>query len=250
MATTIGCGQCARRIENNRRFCPFCGASQASRLALLDLLQNSERPRKARELTRSLSRLLNSGVTKSEVNRILYSLMDDGWVCRDTDFAWSFARVDHNQGAVGASAVEGPENTPTPPGRAGVPFALPAQIGHWRFSLTKEPNTGKQAWIFECSICGMELTRAVRSDYAVWLWPKIPTQREAHDREHHAERLTVQASAERAWFGLVDTQPALTTNWPGPTTESAARPARVYDLIKASIGRRLMRGFSLIRGNR
>jgi hypothetical protein len=185
---------------------------------------------------------------------MLYRLTDEGVVQKDGIFQWSLC--------ASGGPTEAKDIAPSRPERVDLPnaessptgalFSLPAQIGHWVFNLNTEASTGRVVWNFRCLLCGAEVIQVVRSGYAVWLWPKIRTQRVNHDETAHPEALGAQAVAEKTRFGppAGDLVLAPISVSSGAKSSSRPEPNPVDELMRTPVGRRLMRGFSILKGNR
>jgi hypothetical protein len=222
------------------------------RVALLELVGQFGNQHKARELSWHLTRILGSSIAKSEVNRLLYRLMDEGVVQKDENFRWSLCSLERPVETCGI-ALSGPscigEKKTSP---EGAPFSPPIQIGHWMFSLNTEANSGRIVWTFCCQLCGVEAVQIVRSGYAVWLWPRIRTKRVSHDEIAHPDTMGAQAAAERTRFGSQppDSVFAVMPMRSGTKATSRQEPSPVDELVRVPLGRKLMRGFSILKGNR
>jgi hypothetical protein len=101
-------------------------------------------------------------------------------------------------------------------------------------------------------LCGKELVKVVRSVYAIWLWPKVRIQRQDHDREAHPESMGTQARAEKIQFGpeMKSTYLSLISISRFRKTSLRTKERAVDEIMKMPVGRRLMRGFSILKGNR
>lgn len=262
MPLTLSCVRCARNVDTDWRYCPFCGASQATRRELLELLRQAGTPPKAKELSRLLSNRVGGQVQKSEVNRILYRLLNTGIVQRDSYFRWSLIATDQRpiarhdklprawtQPLAELTQVDRKDPLERPSDIQSSP-EVSTEIGHWIFSLGGGKSE-RVLWKFRCSLCEWRIHRPVRGEFVLWLWDRLRSRRLRHDREAHPHTLVAQATAERARLVESHRKDHSATKMPAHPRRRPVDPSRlsVDDAMKASVGRRLMRGFSLLKGN-
>ncbi len=104
-------------------------------------------------------------------------------------------------------------------------------------------------------LCGQEIHSVFNGTSAYWLWARLRTRRLDHDDKNHPDTLSDQLGAEEAH---VDTRtgdklldyPSVKRSESVESQLSYRDPVAVDERLKTSIGRRLMRGFSLLKGNR
>jgi hypothetical protein len=157
MLAMTSCIHCAGAVDPTWSFCPFCGGSQAIRKSLFELLGRTNKPLKARELSRLLSVALGSKIKKSQVNRILYRLMHEAIVLKDANFAWSLtsSKQSFEPSVIAAGGSKCVGKLPKEAHCEQVPFTTPTQIGHWMFDLNTEVDTGRAIWNFRCVLCAV-----------------------------------------------------------------------------------------------
>ncbi len=254
MSSMPPCVHCARDVDLDWRYCPFCGTNQDKRRILLELL-GSTQPLKARELARFLSERIGCQTTKSEANRLLYRLMKCGLIAKDTSFRWSLVA------SVPAGTNENHSNDfPSRDDYANENASkdtspLPStEIGHWIFTLEPKGETEQRIWGFRCLLCGQEIRSVFNGTSAYWLWARLRTRRLDHDHKNHPDTLSDQLGAEKAHVdtrtgGKLLDYPSVKRSG-SVESQLSYRPVAVDEQMKASLGRRLMRGFSLLKGNK
>jgi hypothetical protein len=258
MPLTLGCVRCARNVDTDWRYCPFCGASQATRTELLGLIRCTPLPQKARVLSTLLSQKLGSEIKKQQVNQILYRLLRSGIVQKDADFRWSLtltAQIDvpKDEQPAERSSLESP---PRPELPERVKTALSSQIGHWIFTLETDARNGRDLWGFRCLLCGLETKHQSQPPgyYVLPLSGSLRARRLKHDRKAHPDTVNDQVAAEKARLGSYFRQDRLALEpmhrpssafYSGSVTVDRLMP--VDRLIrKSAVGHRLTRGFRIL----
>ena len=171
-------------------------------MSICRLLVLSPRPLKAKDIASVLSPDSGGALTKRDVNPRLYELMKYGIVSCDGESRWSI-----NPAAVvrGATSNEfSPTVDPEAERRTRElgPRPISAHVGHWAFTLGREPSTGREVWHIECDLCGYRFGCRVQNHQQVYpLTGNLRDRRRRHDRTTHPERSKEQTAAENLILG-------------------------------------------------
>lgn len=266
MPQLLICARCVRKVSGNSSDCPFCGVNLESGNLLFELLSRATQRYKARDLCTALTNRAGYEIQKSEVNQMLYRLMAEGLVEKDTEFRWSLTRKYETELTQTDLAVVLAAQLQAAQDRANrqqcnseATSDDKVQIGHWTFGLERKQSSDSLLWKFNCLLCGEKIRKLVRADNQVfWLWGRLRGRRANHDREAHPDKLAEQAAAEKARLGTYALEQRIIDKlaYPGPKNSSRIEKPKgslasepVDRITNPSCGRRLTRGFSLIKGN-
>lgn len=267
MPQLLICARCVRKVSGNCSDCSFCGVNLASGNLLFELLGRAPGRYKARDLSRALTDRAGYEIQKSVVNQMLYRLMAEGFVEKDTEFRWSLTRKYETEltrtdlaAVLAAQLKAAQDRADREECNAEATSDDKVQIGHWTFGLERKRGSDGLVWKFDCLLCRAKIRKLVRADNQVfWLWGRLRARRKNHDCEAHPDKLAEQAAAEKARLGTYALERQIIDMLTGPEPKKSSRTEKPKDslqsepvdrITKSSFGRRLTRGFNLIKGNR
>jgi hypothetical protein len=167
-----------------------------------ELLEISPRPLKAREIARVLSSPSLPSLSKREVNPVLYELKKYGIASHDLQYRWSICSGAIKRDDVSIQFV--PTHDPEEPKRIRELGSRPisAPIGHWTFTLGREPANDREVWRIVCTLCGFQIGCRVQNHQQVYpLSGKLKDRRRQHDRTTHPDWVKNQVIAETQLLG-------------------------------------------------
>lgn len=172
------------------------------------VLALSDRPLKAEQISRVLSPYSPDLSNKHYVNSILFELKKYGIVSRDDEFRWLVcpAAIKTDSESTQFSPTVDPEEKKRI--RELGPRSISAPVGHWVFTLGREPAKGREAWLIECSLCGFQTGCRVQHHQQVFpLTGSLRARRRKHDRAVHPEKAKEQIRIEKSLLGENVEQP-------------------------------------------
>jgi hypothetical protein len=166
------------------------------------LLTQSPRPLKAKEIARMLDESPARPLNKRSINSVLYELRRYGIASRDDDFRWAICpSAVMREGALTkfVPTVDPEKEKRT---RELGPRPLSSPVGHWIMTLGREPATGREVWRMECALCGFQTGFRVQNHQQVFpLTGNMRDRRRRHDRTAHPEKARDQIRAEKLLLG-------------------------------------------------
>lgn len=176
--------------------------AEGRQLQICEILALSPRPLKARELAKLLDFNSSRALNKRDVNHLLYELKKYGIASQDLQYRWSVCplAIQPDGGTNRFVATVDPEEKRRI--RELGPRPVSALIGHWVFTLGREPATSREVWRIECTLCGFQTGCRVQNRQQVYpLAGNLRDRRRRHDRSTHPDKAKEQVVVEKQSLG-------------------------------------------------
>jgi hypothetical protein len=172
------------------------------RRQICEVLSLSACPLKAKQISKVLSPHSPDLSNKHYVNSILYELKKYGIVSCDHEFRWSIcpAAIEADSASTEFVPTVDPEEKKRI--RDLGPRPISSLVGHWVFTLGREPASGREVWRIECALCGFQTGCRVQNHQQVFpLSGELRARRRKHDKAVHPEKAKNQILIEKSLLG-------------------------------------------------